>query len=251
MRIKRWENLDGFLLVSRHVPAGAQLLLSVDFVQVFEWGFGIGLGFRVDLRIKSWENLDGGSTHQTLSFPHQEIGFIKVPVVVPNAVQGQRRPKKPADMAFMNPINLDAYMVQRCLELLQARLHPTAYKRGGGGALNFSWTDRNEEPCYTGHIHAGGRDLLCIVDADKNAVFAKCSSERFEPSTGVCCKEQPAHYLGPLYVDVETWKARAIEINMRFLERDPLAAGPMDLQLIRAGLMGMTDKILLNRLINR
>ncbi|GAQ92950.1 hypothetical protein KFL_012190010 [Klebsormidium nitens] len=181
----------------------------------------------------------------------EEIDFIKVPVLVPDAVRQQRRPTKPAEMAVLSATNLDAYTVQRCLELLQARLHPTAYKRGASRALNFSWTDREGEPCYTGHTHSGVRDLLCVVNEAQNAVFAKCSSERKDSTTGVCCKEQPAHYLGRLYEDVETWKAGAIEIDMRYLERDPLAAGPMDLQLIRMSSKGMTDKILFNNVVNR
>ena len=166
-------------------------------------------------------------------------------------MQQQRRPTKPAELAVLNATNLDAYTVQRCQELLQARLHPTVYKRGASRALNFGYTDREGEPCYTGHTHSGGRDLLCIVNEAQNAVFAKCSSQRIDSTTGMCCKEQPAHYLGRLYEDVETWKAGAIEINMRYLERDPLAAGPMDLQLIRMGSKGMKDKILLNSVVNR
>jgi hypothetical protein len=89
------------------------------------------------------------------------------------------------------------------------------------------------------------------VNEAQNAVFAKCSSERVDPTTGVCCKDQSAHYLGLLYMDVETWRAGAIEIDMRCLDRDPLAAGPMDLQLIRMGAKAMTDKVLLNSMVNR
>jgi hypothetical protein len=68
----------------------------------------------------------------------QELDFIKVPALVPDSIQGNRCPTKPADMAFLSSTNLDAYTVQRCQELLQERLHPTAYKRGESRGLNYS-----------------------------------------------------------------------------------------------------------------
>lgn len=83
-------------------------------------------------------------------------------------------------------------------------------------------------------------------------MFAVCSSERtVDLETGVCCKNLPAKYLGPYWVDNETWKDGAVEIDMKFLDRDPLAAAPMDLQLIRAGVRPLTDKVVFNDIVNK
>ncbi|GAQ93621.1 hypothetical protein KFL_017230010, partial [Klebsormidium nitens] len=97
----------------------------------------------------------------------------------------------------------------------------------------------------------GSRDILVIADPKRNAVFAKCDSTRLDSVTGVCCKGLPARYLGPFYVDVETWKDGAVEVNMRYLERKPLAAAPMDLQLIRGGFQELTDMVVLNDVLNK
>ncbi|GAQ93144.1 hypothetical protein KFL_013220020 [Klebsormidium nitens] len=179
-----------------------------------------------------------------------QVVFIRVPIIAPDAVKECRLLKKSADMAYLNPHFANAYNTQRCLKLLQG-LHPTAFKRGLSNQLNFSWTDRDGEPCYAGHIHSGQRDILCIVNEQENAVFAKCSSERVDPATGLTCKEQAAHYLGLLYADAETWKAGAVEINMRYLSRDPLVAGPTDLHLIQAGVKQMTNTIVFNSQVNK
>ena len=181
----------------------------------------------------------------------QEIDFIRVPIIAPDAVKECRPLKKSADMAYLNPHSANAYYTQRCLELLQDSVHPTAFKRGSSNQLNFSWTDRDGEPCYTGHMHPGQRDILCIVNERQNGVFAKCSSERIDPTTGLTCKQQAAHYLGPLYADLETWKAGAVEVNMRYLIRDPFVAGPMDLHLIRAGVKQLTDVVVFNNQVNK
>ncbi|GAQ92783.1 hypothetical protein KFL_011360010, partial [Klebsormidium nitens] len=105
--------------------------------------------------------------------------------------------------------------------------------------------DRSE-PCYSGNVHEGSRDILVIANPERNAVFAKCDSARMDVGTGLCCKELPARYLGPFYVDIETWKDGAVEVNMRYLERKPLAAAPMDLQQIRSGARGLTDMVVFN-----
>jgi hypothetical protein len=174
-----------------------------------------------------------------------------VPILVPDAVRENRPRRTPADMTYVNPQVASSFHVQRCLELLQERLHPTAYKRGSSAALSFSWTDRLGEPCYTNHVHSGDRDIICIIDEPGNAVLAKCCSERIDPATGVCCKDQKAFYLGPLHVDVESWRAGAVEIDMRFLERDALSAADMDLCLIKASVKPLTDKVSLNVILNR
>jgi hypothetical protein len=179
-----------------------------------------------------------------------EIDFIRVPIVAPDADKEHRPLKKPADMAYFSQDTANAYNIQRCLELLQD-LHPTAFRRGSSNQLNFSWADREGEPCYTGHTYLGQRDILCIVNESQNAVFAKCSSERVDPTTGLTCKEQDAYYLGPLYADAETWKAGAVEVNMRYLSREPLVAGSMDLHLIRAGVKQMTDNVVFNNQVNK
>ncbi|GAQ89923.1 hypothetical protein KFL_005780015 [Klebsormidium nitens] len=174
------------------------------------------------------------------------VQAIKVPDVLLRAVRPRERPENPG---HLNPRAASMYEVQRCTELIQ-NLHPTAYHRGSANSLNFSWHDRSE-PCYSGHVHAGGRDILCVADCERNAVFAVCSSERVDPETGVCCKNLPAKYLGPYWVDNETWKDGAAEIDLKYLDRDPLAAAPMDLALIRAGVRPLTDKVVFNDIVNK
>jgi hypothetical protein len=174
------------------------------------------------------------------------VQMIEVPDVVFRAMRPRERPKNPG---HLNPKGASMYEVQRCTELIQ-NLHPTAYRRGSANSLNFSWHDRSK-PCYSGHVHAGGRDILCVADRERNAVFAVCSSERVDSETGVCCKNLPAKYLGPYWMDNETWKDGAVEIDLKYLNRDPLAAAPMDLALICAGVRPLTDKVVFNDIVNK
>ncbi|GAQ92938.1 hypothetical protein KFL_012130020 [Klebsormidium nitens] len=182
----------------------------------------------------------------------EHVQIIQVPTSLPDAVVEPRRPRtRPEHFRYQNATTVSAYTAQRCTELVQT-LHPTAYRRGSVSAssLNFSWHDRNE-PCYSGNIHEGSRDILVIADSKRIAVFAKCDSGRLDAGTGLCCKNLPARYLGPFYADVETWKDGAVEVNMRYLERKPLAAAPMDLQLIRGGVRDLTDMVVLNDVLNK
>ncbi|GAQ78155.1 hypothetical protein KFL_000090020 [Klebsormidium nitens] len=182
----------------------------------------------------------------------EHVQIIQVPTSLPDAVAEPRRPRTwPEHFRYQNATTASAYTAQRCTELVQT-LHPTAYRRGSVSAssLNFSWHDRSE-PCYSGNVHEGSRDILVIADPKRNAVFAKCDSARLDAGTGLRCKELPARYLGPFYADVETWKDGAVEVNMRYLERKPLAAAPMDLQLIRGGFWDLTDMVVLNDMLNK
>jgi hypothetical protein len=174
------------------------------------------------------------------------VQTIKVPDVLLRAVRTEERPAK---LGHQSPKAASMYEVQRCTELVQI-LHPTAYRRGSANSLNFSWHDRSE-PCYSGHVHAGERDILCVADCERNAVFAVCCSERVDPRTDVCCKDLPTKYLGPYWVDNETWKDGAVEIDMKYLKRNPLAAAPMDLELIRAGARPLTDEVVFNDIVNK
>ncbi|GAQ90990.1 hypothetical protein KFL_007110025 [Klebsormidium nitens] len=142
------------------------------------------------------------------------VQTIKVPSSeIPDVVRAGRPRSRPEHFRYQSPKVASMYEIQRCTELIQT-LHPTAYRRGSANSLNFSWHDRSE-PCYSGHVHAGGRDILCIAAPEKNAVFAKCCSERIDPTTGVCCKDLPSKYLGPYWVDCDTWKDGAVEIDMK------------------------------------
>lgn len=176
----------------------------------------------------------------------QTIGVLSS---TPDVVQAKRPHTKPEHFRYQSPKTANTSAVQRCTELIQT-LHPTAYRRGSANSLNFSWHDRSE-PCYSGHIHEGVRDILCIVVPERNVVLAKCCSERRDPHTGVCCKELLAHYLGDLYVDCDTWRNGALEIDLRYLERDPLIAAPMDMWQIRSGLRPLTDKVTFNDVLNK
>jgi hypothetical protein len=182
-------------------------------------------------------------------FDDADVRVILVPSSIPDVVSANRPRSRPEHFRYQSPKAADAYAVQRCTELVQS-LHPTAYRRGSANSLNFSWHDRSE-PCYSGHLHPGARDILCIVAPERNAVLAKCCSERMDPDTGVCCKELPAHYLGPLYVDCDTWRNGALEVDMRFLERDPLAAAPIDMWQIRSNVRPLTDKVVFNDTLNK
>ncbi|GAQ89675.1 hypothetical protein KFL_005490050 [Klebsormidium nitens] len=179
------------------------------------------------------------------------IQTIKVPASLPDVVAARLPRTRPEHFRYQSATTASAYVVQRCTELLLT-LHPTAYRKGSVSAnsLNFSWYDRSE-PCYSGHVHEGSRDILVIADPQRNAVFAKSDSARLEPATGRCCKVLPARFLGPFYADVETWKDEAVEVNMRYLERDPLAAAPMDLEQIRGGFRPLTDKVVFNDVLNK
>ncbi|GAQ86657.1 replication origin binding protein [Klebsormidium nitens] len=182
----------------------------------------------------------------------EHVQINQVPTSLPDAVAEPRRPRtRPEHFRYQNATTASAYTAQRCTELVQT-LHPTAYRRGSlsASSLNFSWHDRNE-PCYSGNVHEGSRDILVIADPKRNAVFAKCDSARLDAGTGLCCKELPARYLGPFYADVKTWKDGAVEVNMRYLERKPLAAAPMDLQLIRGGFRDLTDMVVFNDVLNK
>lgn len=178
-----------------------------------------------------------------------DVQTITIPDVILDVVRANGPRSRPEDFRYQSPKAASAYAVQRCTDLIQI-LHPTAFRTGSANSLNFSWHDRSE-PCYSGHIHAGVRDVLCVVAPERNAVFAKCSSERVDPGTGVCCKELPARYLGPLHADCETWRNGALEIDMQYLERDPLAAAPLDMWQIRSGFRELTDKVILNDVLNK
>jgi hypothetical protein len=179
----------------------------------------------------------------------ENVQTIAVLSGTPDIVQAKRPHTKPEHFRYQSPKTANMYAVQRCTELIQT-LHPTAYRRGSANSLNFSWHDRSE-PCYPGHIHEGVRDILCIVVQCSNAILAKCCSERVDPHTGVCCKELPAHYLGDFYVDSDTWRNGALEVDMRYLERDPLIAAPMDMWQISSGLRPLTDKVTFNDVLNK
>jgi hypothetical protein len=171
----------------------------------------------------------------------QHVETIVVPSNgIPDVVRAGRARSKPEHFRYQSPKGASMYEVQRCTELIQT-LHLSAYRRGSANSLNFSWHDRNE-PCYSGHLHPGGRNIMCIVAPERNAIFAICSSERVDPATSVCCKELPAHYLGPFFLDSDTWRNGAVEVDLKYLERDRLAAAPMDLEHIRGGFCPLTAR---------
>jgi hypothetical protein len=178
-----------------------------------------------------------------------DVRTITVPDSIPDVVQARQPRTRPEHFRYLSPKAADVYAVQRCTELIQA-LHPTAYRRGSTNSLSFNWYDRTE-PCYSGHTHSGARDILCIVVPERNAILAKCCSERMDPGTGVCCKELPAHYLGALYVDCDTWRHGALEVDVRYLNRDPLVAAPLDMWQIASGFRPMTDDVIVNDVLNK
>jgi hypothetical protein len=177
------------------------------------------------------------------------VQTINVSQSIPDVIQANQPRSRPEHFRYQSPKLANVYAVQCCTELIQ-NLHPTAYRRGSLKSLNFNWHDRRE-PCYSGHLHPEVRDILCMVLPDQNAILAKCSSKQVDSRTQVRCKELPAHYLGPLYVDCTTWRNGALELDLKYLERDPLAAALMDMCQIRSGLRPMTYKVIFNDVLNK
>lgn len=81
--------------------------------------------------------------------------LIKVPVIIPDCVQQNRQLDSPDDFAYVSPEAASVYVESSFTGFILRHTNATRAE-----VLSFSWTNR-EEPCYIGHVHSGGRDILC------------------------------------------------------------------------------------------
>lgn len=150
-----------------------------------------------------------------------DVSVINVPITMPDVVARQRRSLRSVGEAMQRcPPEQHAECVTRMMDLLQAHLHPTAYYDRGHGeedpfnpaiAIKFNYHDRSEL-CYTGSTHAGCQNLRCWVDSCGD-VHCKCFSDR--------CANHLPHRLGSLRAERDDYIAKALCVNMEFIEFDP------------------------------
>lgn len=150
-----------------------------------------------------------------------ERTVIKVPAHIPRILKRKapREIKDPRDMSYRPPEEHLEFVERRMLDLLQASVHPSAYRdRGHGeedaydpkGGMRFNYTDRSEL-CWNGRLHEGVQNMRCWVDTETEDVWVACYS--------AFCKKTLC--LGPLYEDPKLHLAGAVEVNMQYL--DPAA----------------------------
>lgn len=114
----------------------------------------------------------------------------------------------------------DLYIERRMLELLQEKVHQTAFRDKGHGhedpwdplvGVKFNHVDR-KETCFTGVIHEGTQNVACFVDEEEN-VIVRCFSEK--------CKGRVLE-LGPLHDDPTIHLVGAVHVSMPYLKREQL-----------------------------
>ena len=140
--------------------------------------------------------------------------LIGVPETVPLIVRKAKRLPRVYKEIMQDADQADLpFASSRMLELLQARLHPTAYRErpfsseDPATGVRFSYTNRSE-PCYTGSVHGPTMNLACTVDIAGD-VHAKC----FSP----LCTHALPHRLGKLHAEPELFRAHAVTIDTPFL----------------------------------
>lgn len=160
--------------------------------------------------------------------PGAKVHDIMVPGFVPRAVVegrkrfatvGEARGQARVSQQRSHPLHVPGLVRSRMLELLQDKLHPSAFHDPSHGredaydaqcGIKFNYSDR-VEPCYTGCVHEGNQNLRCWVHDDQ--VYVKCYSAR--------CRDRRAHLLGPLHAASDAWLHSALHVHMRHLAWNP------------------------------
>lgn len=138
--------------------------------------------------------------------------YIEVPDTYRFGRQNSKRSKRKGEIPAVNDPDEPklTWITQRIFELL-CILHPSTVPNrkvlNENREIRFTYEDRTE-PCYSGNIHEGERDITIQV-TEANDVYAKCYSSH--------CIKHPVHFLGSLDEESTEWQVNAVRVNLKWL----------------------------------